>query len=178
MDFVAIDFETANAQLDSVCALGIAIVRDSKIVERKYSLVNPEKPFEKFCTYIHNITAARVEGMPTFNDLYPKLFEILDGQYVVAHNASFDYGVLKASCESRGLPLPDCRLFCTVAMSQKAWPELPKHKLSALCEAFSLDLNHHNAVDDATACAQILLRCAKEKKAGSIPELKMILDIK
>lgn len=71
MNFVAIDFETANGSRDSACAIGAVVVRDGKIVERKYSLINPKVPFQKFCTYIHGITDLAVRKAPTFEDIYP-----------------------------------------------------------------------------------------------------------
>ena len=177
MDFVAIDFETANATPDSACALGAVVVKNGNIVERRYSLIDPGVPFEKFCTYIHNITAERVSGMPLFSNIYTRLFPLINNAVIVAHNVAFDYAVLKASCESRGLPLPNCSPFCTVEMAQKAWPDLPRHKLNSLCTHFSIALNHHNAADDATACAQLLLLCAKEQHVKSIEALRAKLNL-
>lgn len=177
LNFVAIDFETANAKMDSACALGAVLVEDGKIVERRYSLIDPDVPFEKFCTYIHNITEERVKGMPHFSDIYATLRPMLEGRTVVAHNAEFDFAVLKASCEARGLKLPDCKPFCTVEMARSAWPELPKHRLNVLCTHFSIPLQHHNAVEDATACAQLLLLCAKQQGAKTVEELRAKLNM-
>lgn len=178
MNFVAIDFETANGSRDSACAIGAVVVRDGKIVERKYSLINPKVPFQKFCTYIHGITDLAVRKAPTFEDIYPPLFQLLDGQYFVAHNAGFDIAVLRASCESRGLVMPKCDPFCSVEMSRTAWPELPHHKLNSLAENFQIPLNHHNAIGDATACAQLVLLCADQFGAQNIEELRGMLAIK
>lgn len=175
LNFVAIDFETANASRDSACALGVVMVREGKIMDRRYSLIKPKGEFQKFCTYIHGITEEDVVHAPEFSDIYPAVFSMLNDQIVIAHNASFDIAVLKASCESRHLPFPNIESFCTVDMARKAWPDLPKHKLNVLCEEFGLPLNHHNAIEDATACSLLLLRCAKENRASSIPELRALL---
>lgn len=175
MDFVSIDFETANASRDSACALGAVVVRNGKIVERRYSLINPAVPFQRFCTYIHGITEQAVESMPSFSQLHASIFSMLDGRTVIAHNASFDMAVLKASCESRSLDFPSCNWFCSVEMARKAWPEFPHHRLNALCEEFDLNLKHHNAIEDATACAMLVLICARQFGADSIEELKGIL---
>lgn len=175
LNFVAIDFETANASRDSACALGVVVVKNNKIMDRRYSLLKPKGEFQKFCTYIHGITEQDVAHAPEFSDIYPALFSMLNDQIVVAHNASFDMAVLKASCESRHLPLPNIESFCTVDMARKAWPDLPKHKLNVLCDQFGLPLQHHNAIEDATACSLLLIRCAEENRASSIPELRTIL---
>lgn len=176
INFVAIDFETANSQRDSACALGAVLVQDGKIIDRRYTLINPNVPFHYFCTQIHGILEEDVSFSPTFSDIYPMLFKMLDKQVVVAHNASFDIAVLKASCENRHLPMPDVTPFCTVEMARKAWPELPKHRLNSLCDVFNIPLKHHNAVADATACAMLLLRCAEENKVSDTYELREILD--
>lgn len=178
MDFVAIDFETANSQRDSACALGAVVVRDGKIVDRRYTLLNPHQPFEKFCTYIHGITEETVVDSPDFSDIYPFLYKMLNANVVVAHNASFDVAVLRGCCEARGLPMPSFDAFCSVEMARKAWPELPHHRLNTLCTHFSLPLKHHNAVEDATACAMIVLKCAQEFSVSDFVELRKALEKK
>ena len=172
MDFVAIDFETANASRNSACAIGAVVVKDSVIVERRYSLINPQVPFSKHCSFIHGIDERVVKKAPTFYDIHQMLFDMLNGQTVAAHNASFDVAVLRSSCESRGLIMPEFNEFCSVEMSRKAWPDLPYHRLNYLCEHFGIALKHHNAVEDATACAMIILQCAKELSCATIEDLE------
>ena len=178
MDFVAIDFETANGSRNSACALGAVVVREGKIVDRRYSLIDPQVPFQRYCTYIHGITEGVVKGMPTFSDIYPAVYKLLNNQVVVAHNAPFDIAVLRASCESRGLEMPKCDPFCSVEMSRTAWPELPHHRLNSLAEEFHLSLNHHNAIGDASVCAELVLLCADQMGANNIDELRGMLAIR
>ena len=178
MNFIAIDFETANGSRNSACSLGIAVVREGAIVERRYSLINPHMSFQRYCCYIHGITESAVRQAPTFADLYPELFRLFDGQVIAAHNAAFDIAVLRASCEARGLKMPKVDPFCSVEMSRIAWPELPHHRLNSLAEEFGLELNHHNAIGDATACAQLILLCADQFGANNIEELRGMLAIK
>ena len=171
MDFVAIDFETANSQRDSACALGAVVIKNDKIVERRYSLINPHVEFHRYCTKVHGITKEAVASSPSFQDIYPVVFKMLDNCDLFAHNASFDAAVLKASCESRGLETPAFNQYCSVEMSRKAWPELTYHRLDALCEHFNITFKHHNAIEDATACALIVLIAAKEFNASTPKEL-------
>ncbi len=178
MDFVAIDFETANGSRNSACSLGVVIVEQGRIKDRRYSLIDPKTTFQRYCTYIHGITERAVKGAPTFSDIYPVLFEMLNGKVIVAHNAPFDVAVLKASCDGRGLAMPAVDPFCSVEMSRVAWPELPHHRLNSLAEQFNLELKHHNAIGDATACAQLVLICAEQFGANNIIELRGMLAIK
>ena len=178
MNFVAIDFEAANSSKNSACSLGLVIVENGKITQRRYSLINPQVPFSRYCSYIHGITPPAVKGAPTFSDIYPEVYRLLNGQVVVAHNAPYDIAVLRASCEARGLEMPDIEPFCTVEMSRTAWPELPHHRLNSLAEHFDLPLNHHNAIGDATVCAQLVLLCADSFGANNMAELKGMLAIK
>lgn len=178
MDFVAIDFETANGSRNSACSLGVVIVERGRITDRRYSLINPQTNFQRYCTYIHGITESAVKTAPTFSDIYPALFNMLDGQVLVAHNAPFDVAVLKASCDGRGFAMPRVDPFCSVEMSRVAWPELAHHRLNSLAEQFGLDLRHHNAIGDATACAQLVLLCADQFGANNIAELRGMLAIK
>lgn len=175
INFVAIDFETANSKPDSACAVGAVVVRDGVIIDRRYSLINPLVSFSTFCTNIHGIQESTVKNAPYFEDIHTPLYKILNGQIFAAHNASFDANVLRISCENRNLAVPSITVFDSVEMSRKAWPELAHHRLNALCEYFQLPLKHHNAIEDATACALLILRCAEQMHANSLDELNKIL---
>lgn len=178
IDFVAIDFETANSERDSACSLGVACVENGEITRRYYTLLNPDVSFYEFCTYIHGITEKTVRDAPRFQEIFPALYELLDGKTVVAHNVGFDVGVLEASCRSRHLPVPSVTSFDSVNMARIAWPGLEKHKLSVLAKYFDLPLKNHNAVEDATACAMVVLLACEEFGAKSLDELQVILDKK
>lgn len=178
MNFVAIDFETANGSRNSACALGVVVIEDGRMTQRRYSLINPQMPFSRYCSYIHGITPPAVKNAPTFSDIYPEVYRLLHNKIVVAHNAPFDIAVLRASCEARGLEMPNVEPFCSVEMSRTAWPELPHHRLNSLAEEFDLPLNHHNAIGDATVCAQLVLLCADNFGANNMTELKGMLAIK
>ena len=139
MDFVAIDFETATSNYTSVCSLGICVVENNKITDRKEILIKPE-PFE-FNDYnikIHGITPDMVVNKPTLADYWDKLKPYLDHKTVIAHNAGFDVGALCATLEHFNIPFPTFDYLCTVKLSQKAYPELPSHKLNNLCDALGI----------------------------------------
>ena len=88
--FVAIDFETADYEPDSACAVALVRVEGSRIVQRSYFLIRP--PRKRFVfSYLHGITWEMVAGEPTFGELWPELQPLLaDVQFLSAHNAPFD----------------------------------------------------------------------------------------
>lgn len=178
MNFVAIDFETATSHYTSVCSLGICVVENNKVVERKEILIKPD-PFE-FNDYnikIHGITPDMVFDKPNFAEYWEEIKPYLQNKTVIAHNASFDVGVLCNTLEHFGIPFPTFDYLCTVKLSQKAYPEFPSHKLNNLCNLLGIRFQHHRAYDDAYACAVVLLRILEDYKLSSLSELEEYFDM-
>ncbi len=163
MNFVARDFETANYQPDSACAVGLVKVVGGEIVDKAVHLIRP--PTKQFVfTYVHGLTWKDVAKSDDFGTLWPKLEPFLEGaQFLAAHNASFDKGVLHACCAGYGIRAPSLPFRCTMQISRRAWNIYPT-KLSDVCRELKIVLNHHEALSDAMACAQIVL--AADKKQG------------
>lgn len=178
MDFVAIDFETATSSWTSICSMGICVVKNNKIVETKGMLFKPV-PFEfnEYNIAIHGITPQMVWDKPFFCDCWSEIKPYLDGKLVIAHNASFDIGALKRTLDLFEITLPTFDYLCTVKLSQKAYPNLPSHKLNALGEALGIKFSHHTACDDAYACAEVLLHIIKDFGVNSKEELTDKFDI-
>lgn len=172
MDFVAIDFETATSAPTSICSMGICIVENNFITDVKEILIKPT-PFE-FCEYnilIHGITPMMVKNKPTFDECFDEIFPYINGKTVIAHNASFDIGAMRSCIELFRLKCPTFRYMCTVQLSQKAYPNLPSHKLNSLCDEFGITFSHHHANDDAYACSRVLLKTASDFNLNSFEEL-------
>ena len=178
MDFTAIDFETATSSFTSACSLGWCVVRDNEIVERKEILIRPE-PFEfnKNNIRIHGIKPEMVEDKPTFDMYWDSIRDRIENRTVIAHNASFDVRVLCATLASYGIELPEFKYLCTVRLSQKAYPELESHKLNNLCDALGISFHHHQAFDDAYACAMAFLRIAEDYSLETIAEIEECFDM-
>ncbi len=178
MDFVAIDFETAMSNFTSVCSLGICVVENNIITDRKEILIRPE-PFEfnEYNIKIHGITPDMVADKPTFDMYWDEIKPYLDGKTVIAHNADFDVGVLCATLEYFGIPRPTFTYLCTVKLSQKAYPELESHKLNNLCDALGIKFHHHRAYDDAYACACVMLRILEDYSLLNLAEVEECFDI-
>jgi DNA polymerase-3 subunit epsilon len=162
--FVAIDFETANRDADSACAVAIVRVENLQIVHRQVCLIRPPRRHFEF-TYVHGISWRDVADQPTFADIWPRLAPLLENaEYLAAHNARFDRAVLRACCAMAGLPAPDVPFTCTMMLARHTWRIFPT-KLPDVCRHLGLSLNHHDPASDAEACARILI-AAKLAKRG------------
>lgn len=154
--FAALDFETADYCRDSACAIAVVVAEQGKIIRQKYSLIKPPRRDFLF-SYLHGITWKDVEQKPHFGDLWPELSAMFEGvEFIAAHNASFDRGVLNACCAVYGAEPVAMPYLCTMKLSRRLWNVYPT-KLSDVCRHFSIPLNHHEALSDALACAHIVL---------------------
>lgn len=169
MRFVCIDFETATHAQNSACSVGIITVDGGLVTDEYYSLIQP--PGLKFNDQninIHGITPEMVEDAPTFADIWPEVRSRLEQRVIFAHNAAFDMGVLKGTLEHYGLSLPKLWYACSLSLSRKVWPKLTTHKLNSMAEFLDVEFKHHNAIQDAYACAQIVLRSHDELKCADL----------
>ncbi|HVJ49245.1 exonuclease domain-containing protein [Desulfitobacterium sp.] len=172
MNFVAIDFETANEKLSSSCAIGIAVVKDSKIIETKHLFIQPPDLNFNLINYaIHGITKEDVKDKLKFGDLWESIKSYFEGAPVIAHNASFDMSVLRQTLDQYQIPYPEVNYACTLVISKKVWPNQLSYKLDGLSSMLEIKLNHHNAESDAIACALIAIKAANEISATSFDEL-------
>src|SRR3989304_4662051 len=178
MEWVAIDFETANEKYSSACSLGIAMVEDGKIVKRASCLISPrELYFNYYNTYIHGITKEDVKDKPQFSELWNDFKPFLEGKTVIAHNAGFDIGVLRQLLDESGIPYPELHYFCTRVLAKKVWPTLNSYRLNMISAHLGISLKHHDAEEDAVACAEISLRCCDEMGVSRLEDLAMKLGI-
>lgn len=179
LDFTAIDFEASSKGKTSVCSLGWCVVEDNLITERHEILIKPD-PFEfnEYNSKINGITPEMVENKPTFDKYWDMLRPYIENKMVIAHNASFDVNVLCETLKHFNIPCPEFSYLCTVVLSQKAYPDLPSHKLNNLAEALDIDFNHHRAYDDAYACAKAFLRIAEDYNLNSFDEIEECFGIK
>ena len=158
LDFIAIDFETANWERASACAVGIIGVKNRSVVASAQNLINPEIDFKNFNIAIHGITPEKVSSAPTFAQIWNGLGSVLHRQNIVAHNAAFDVQVIVKSAERYGLSVPDFQTHCTLSLSRRIWPQYPSHRLDYLCRREGIELAHHDALSDAMGCAQLYIR--------------------
>ena len=158
--FAAIDFETADYGRDSACAVAVVVAEAGKIINTASFLIRPPRR-EFIFTYLHGISWCDVAKKPEFGGLWPEISPHLEGvDFIAAHNASFDRGVLHACCCMEDIAPPDANFLCTMKLARRMWSVYPT-KLTDVCRHFRIPLKHHDAESDALACANIVLKAAE-----------------
>ncbi|MFJ5693211.1 exonuclease domain-containing protein [Arthrobacter sp. NPDC093125] len=180
LDFTAIDFETANGFRGSPCSVGLTKVRGGAIVEEASWLMRPPENHDTFDYHnvrIHGIRAEHVAARPRFGELFPEIGAFIGDDILAAHNAAFDLGVIRSGLEVSGLPGPAYDYVCTVMLSRRCY-SLVSNSLPFAAEEAGVPLvNHHDAAEDARACAGILIDIAARNRANSIAELYLSLGL-
>lgn len=152
MNFTAIDFETASGYRNSICQVGLVRVENGIITQEVNLLVQPPDNYywSRF-TDIHGITAKDTANAPTFDQVWQQIVPYIEKQNVIAHNGfGFDFPVLDRTLLHYGLLIPDYIKFCTY--------KIYKSNLANLCQEHKIPLNHHDALSDARACAELWLK--------------------
>jgi DNA polymerase III, epsilon subunit and related 3''-5'' exonucleases len=159
-DFAAIDFETANEEPASVCSVGLVVVRNGEITDRFYSLIQPEPNYySAFNSNIHGLTYEDTVDAPVFSQVWSQIEPLIEGLPLVAHNKGFDENCLKTVFRVYQMDYPDYVFYCTLLESRRQLPYLPNHRLPTVAEFCGYILeDHHNALADAEACAEIALQ--------------------
>ena len=156
-DFAAIDFETANYDRSSVCSVGAVIVRDGAIVDKFYSLIQPEPNYYNYwCTQVHGLCRTDTDDAPVFPNVWAQIEPLIEGLPLVAHNRPFDEGCLRAVFRTYQMDYPEYEFLVTLAASRSLQPDLENHQLQTVAAACGFQMeNHHHALADAEACAWI-----------------------
>jgi DNA polymerase-3 subunit epsilon len=175
VNFISLDFETANRSRVSICAAGLALFENGAMTKTPYWLVRPPRGHDLFLpefTAIHGLTRLEVRDAPEFPAIAPKLLQWLTcADVVIAHNAPFDIGVLRNTLDHFGLQHPKFDYFCTCVVSRRIWPDLPDHKLNTLAAHIGHQFHHHQAQSDAEAAGRVLLAMMKYAKVKTPAEL-------
>ena len=156
-NFAAIDFETANSHRESVCSVGVVIVKDGRVSDSLYELIRPVPNYYcNWATDIHGLTYDDTADAAPFPVVWQKIAPVIEGLPLVAHNSSFDENCLRSVFEHYGMLYPDYEFYCTCRLARRLFPELPDHCLNTVAQSIGFDLqSHHHALADAEACAEI-----------------------
>lgn len=155
-DYIAIDFETATAEMNSACAVGIVAMKDLEICDYYYSLIQPPKNmYNDRNVTVHGITPDMTENAPTFSELWPEISHFFNVHTpVVAHNAGFDMTVFRSSLDS---DIPDFIYIDTMNIGACLFNKRLSLVNCADLMGLNLDsFDHHNAQEDACVCALIM----------------------
>lgn len=180
LTFVALDFETATQRRGSPCALGLTVVRKTRITDTMRWLIRPPgNEFSPYNSMIHGITPEDTAGAPEFPHVWAEAVAVIDGRPVVAHNAAFDFGVLRDSLSSYELAWPELDVFCTMVLARRAWPGQLSYSLRPVAKFLGVTLeNHHDPGEDSAACAEVALRVCASTDSNSLLVAALNLKVK
>lgn len=179
MNFIAVDFETANSARSSPCEIGLVKVEDFVITERKSFLIRPkENYFDFYNTLLHGIDESMVENEPEFDKIYEILKSDFENFPIIAHNASFDISVLRHTLDLYNIEYPETDYSCTYQMSREFFKGLLSFKLNSICSQFGIKLDHHRSLSDAEACAEIAIRIFKERGVSTFDEISSKFNLR
>ncbi len=163
MNYVALDFETANPYIGSACQIGFCVFNKHKITYKYSSLIRPkDNYFNWYNTKIHGISKKDVNNKPEFDEVWEKISKYFHNSHILAHNASFDMNVLSHCFLDYKIPFPKMFYSCTYKMSKKAWPGLKSYGLKNLAQILDIKFKHHDALEDAKVCGVIGRKIFKE----------------
>jgi DNA polymerase III subunit epsilon len=163
MRFVALDVETANPDMSSICQIGIVHFEDGKPVETWSSLVDPQDYFDDVNVSIHGIEREDVRGAPIFNKISAEINRRVGGQVVAIHTV-FDRSAITQAASRHGAMPPECFWLNTASVARRAWPEVAQrgYGLAPLAVKLGIEFEHHDAAEDARAAGMILVRAMTE----------------
>jgi DNA polymerase III subunit epsilon len=163
-DFIALDVETANADVGSICSVGLVHFRAGQIFKSLSILVDPQGPFDPGNVAIHGIRASDVIGKPTMAEVFPVLAQSLNGT-IVAHHSSFDRRAFASAAARYGVAELQCFWLDTLAVARRSWREFADaggFGLANLSRSFEIEFRHHQADEDARACGLIMLKALED----------------
>jgi DNA polymerase-3 subunit alpha (Gram-positive type) len=174
--FVVFDIETTglSSENDRITEIGAVKIENGEIVDRFNELVNPGMDIPYKITELTGITNDMVEGADAIEIILPKFLEFAKGSVVVAHNAAFDTAFIKKNSQRLNLKFENA-IMDTIPLAKYLLPELKTFKLNVVAKHLGISLeNHHRAVDDAKATAEILLHCFGLLKEKNILDLNTL----
>lgn len=174
--YVVFDLETTgfSNRNDAITEIGAIKVENGEIVEEFSQLINPERPIPEKIQKLTGITNEMVLDKPTISEVLPKFLDFCKDSILVAHNSDFDTGFVREKASENNLTY-DFDAIDTVILSRLLMPDLKNHKLNTIAKELNVSLeNHHRAVDDATATAQIFLTFISKLKAMDIDNFNEI----
>ena len=160
--FNAIDVETANADPSSICQIGIVQVRAAKICKGLSVLVNPEVRFNSFNIGLHGISEDTVAHCKTLPQIYARLCDLLEGTIVISHT-TFDRVALEGALRKYGLATIGAEWLDSSLIARRTWPRRYSRSwnLARIADDLGISFRHHDALEDARAAAEIVLRACQ-----------------
>lgn len=165
MNFVAIDVETSNADMGSICQIGVARFADGKLVEEWSTLVDPEDYFDDVNVSIHGIIPSMVKGQPKLPQIADRIRSILEGSVSVCHT-HFDRVAIGCAFAKYDLDPISTTWLDSARVVRRTWKDLAwkGYGLANVCSRIGYEFQHHDALEDAKACGFVLLAALLESQ--------------
>lgn len=163
IDFLALDVETANPSLASICQIGVAGFKDGKVAYEDSLLVNPEDWFDPYNIHIHGISEEHVNGSPDFGKLVSSLNDLLNDKTCVIHT-HFDRSAITQACTRYKAVLPQCSWLDSAMVARRTWESVSKsgYGLANLAQMLGIEFKHHDALEDAKTAGMIMCAAIEE----------------
>ena len=177
-EMVVFDIETTGLSNRSckIIEIGAVRIKGGEIVDEMDIFVDPECPIPEEITRLTSITDEMVKGAPKEEEAVRAFLDFAGDRMLIAHNAGFDVGFIRVAAERHQLPFTNTYLD-TVGLSKYVNPELKKHKLNIIAEAYGLgDFHHHRAADDATVLARIFFVMLDRLRSEGIDNFSRMQD--
>ncbi|MDF2591947.1 MAG: polymerase alpha subunit, partial [Clostridia bacterium] len=178
-EIVVFDIETTglSSSVDRITEIGAVKIKNGEIIDRYSTLINPEIPIPYKITDLTGITNDMVKGQRTIKDVMPEFQKFFGDCPLVAHNAMFDWGFIRTKAHELGIELNNT-IIDTLQLSRTLLPNLKKYKLNLVCQHLNIRLeNHHRAVHDAEATAQMFLKFVDMLKDRNVEDVDQINSI-
>ena len=177
-EYVVFDLETTgfSSEHDKIIEIGAVRVKNGKISEKYSTFVNPERKIPERITELTSITDDMVKDAPVIEKVLPDFLKFIGDNALVAHNAGFDHGFIRQKAKDQGIET-DFTVVDTVGLARVLFPELAKYKLDNIAKKLKISLeNHHRAVDDAGATAEIFEKFVEMLEETGLHTLKEVAD--
>ncbi|MGJ7044448.1 PolC-type DNA polymerase III [Thermoanaerobacterium thermosulfurigenes] len=176
--FVVFDIETTGLSSinDNIIEIGAVKIKNFQIVDTFETFVNPQVHISKFITKLTGITDDMVKEYPSIEEILPKFLDFIKDSILVAHNANFDVTFIKTKARNLGMEV-DNPVLDTLELSRHMYENLKNYKLDTVAQHLGVSLeNHHRAVDDAKATAEIFIKSINKLKENGIEKVNEIND--
>ena len=177
--YVIFDIETTglSSKYNKITEIGAVKILNGHIVDRFNALINPQVPIPQNIVELTGITDNMVKDQPTVDEILPKFINFIGDNPIVAHNASFDSSFILENCSKLNIVF-DNAIVDTLALSKILLPQLKKFRLNKITEELGIQLtNHHRAVDDAEALAQVFIKFLSQLKQRGIQYLEQLNEL-
>lgn len=165
-DYICIDIENPNARGNSICSIGIIVVKDNKVINKIYSLINPEDRFDINNSKITGLCYADVKNAPNFKEYWKEISRLFEENVVVGHNIIYDLNVIAKSLDRYDIDMPKVNYYCTLNISRNTL-NLESYSLNNICQHLNIILDkHHNALEDSKATQEIFEYLNKKYDIG------------